>query len=193
MALQRDHQIYDSIEGKITLSRYVFDETVQYELNENCSWVSELYKELEENTDTEDTGYKKGKIKVDMQLKRKSGKPFGDHLLVRGSLRAEYTAACIRCLGPTPQQVEADFQCSFINSRFEKDPEFEELDSIFTEDEEFDLYFYDKGNIDLAEMVHEYLFMNIDHLPLHDPNCLGLCHECGQNLNTGTCKHHPAQ
>ncbi len=193
MALHRDHQIYDTIEPKITLSKYVFDEVVQYELPESCSWVGALYKELEENTDLEDAGYKKGTIEVNMQLKRKSGKPFGDHLLVRGSLKASYTAACIRCLTSTPQEVEAEFQCSFINSRFEKDPEFEELDSIFTENEEFDLYFYDKGNVDIAEMVHEYLFMNIDHFPLHDPNCLGLCQECGQDLNTGTCKHHPAQ
>lgn len=193
MALQRDHQIYDTIETKIILSRYVFDEIVQYKLNEKCSWVSKLYQELEENTDKEDSGYKKGKIEVDMQLKRKSAKPFGDHLLVRGFLKTDYTAGCIRCLSSTPQEVTANFQCAFVNSRFEKDPEFEELDSIFTENEEFDLYFYDKGNVNIAEMVHEYLFMNIDHFPLHDSNCRGLCQECGQNLNTGTCKHYPPQ
>ena len=193
MASTRDHQIYNTIDPKITLSRYIFDETVQYELAEDCKWVADLYEELEENTDREEEGYKKGFISVDLQLKRKSGKPFGDHLLVKGSLKSHYTGACVRCLCVTPQEVETEFQCAFINSRFEKDPEFEELDDIFTENEEYDLYFYEKGNVEIAEMVHEYLFMNIEHFPLHDPNCLGLCQDCGQDLNTGSCPHHPAQ
>ncbi len=193
MASTRDHQVYDKIDKKIILSRYIFDESVSYELDENCDWVSDLYEELEENTDREEAGYKKGFISVNLQLKRKSVKPFGDHLLVKGSLKSAYTGACVRCLCVTPQEVEAEFQCAFINSRFEKDPEFEELDDIFTENEQFDLYFYEKGNIEIAEMVHEYLFLNVDHFPLHDPNCLGLCQDCGQDLNTGSCAHHPAQ
>ncbi len=192
MAIQRDHQIYNSIDPKIILSNYIFDEIVQYELDEATAWVSELYKELEENTDLEEDEYRKGDISVHLELKRKSKKPFGDHLLVKGTLKSAYTGACIRCLTATPQKVEADFQCAFINSRFEKDPEFEELDDVFTENDTYDLYFYEKGKVDLAEMVHEYLFMNIDHFPLHDENCLGLCQECGQNLNKGSCKHHPA-
>ncbi|MAF78582.1 MAG: hypothetical protein CME63_04155 [Halobacteriovoraceae bacterium] len=193
MTMQRDHQIYDSIDKEVILSRYVFDETVQYELDDSLDWVSALYDELEENTDREEEGYKKGNISVRLQLKRKSGKPFGDHLLVKGSIEAQYTAGCVRCLTLTPESVDTEFQCAFINSRFEKDPEFEELDDIFTENEEYDLYFYEKGKIEIAEMVHEYLFMNINHLPLHDPNCLGLCQECGQDLNKGSCIHHPAQ
>lgn len=191
MAGKKDHQVYKDIEKEVRLSRLVFDETINYELDDNCSWVADLYNELEEETDREEDGYKPGFIKVELTLKRKSEKPFGDMLLVRGHVKSDYTAACVRCLALTPQSVEVDFQCAFVNSRLENDPEYEELDDIFTENEEWDLYFYEKGNADVAEMVHEQLYMSVNQFPLHDEHCLGLCTECGTDLNTGSCKHHP--
>lgn len=183
----------DSIESTVKLGEFVFDETTDYELDENCTWVNDLFNELEESTDRKEEDYKEGGIRCDLSLKRKSGKPFGDHLLVKGNIRASYMAPCVKCLKLTDQEVDADFQSCFVPQHLENEPEFEELDDIFTENEEFALYFHEKGNADIAEMVHENLFMNIDHFPLHDPNCAGLCPECGQDLNTGTCKHQGVQ
>ncbi len=185
--------IQEDIEGVIKLGSYVFDETSEYDLGESCDWVKALFDELEEQTDRDEPDYKKGMISCHLTLKRKSGKPFGDHLLVKGNIKAAYMTPCVRCLTLTKQNVDADFQACFIPHHLEKEPEFEELDDIFTENEEYGLYFHTKGNADIAEMVHENLFMNIDHFPLHDENCLGLCHECGQNLNEGLCKHHKKQ
>lgn len=183
----------DSIEAIIQLGGFLFDETAEYELDESCSWVNSLFDELEEGVDREEEDYSPGAIACDLSLKRKSGKPFGDHLLVKGNIRAHYMTPCVRCLKLTSQEVEADFQSCFVPQRLEKEPEFEELDDVFTENEEYALYFHDKGKADIGEMVHENLFMNIDHFPLHDPDCLGLCPECGQDLNTGTCKHQKVQ
>ena len=179
----------DQVEAVIKLGRYTFDETTEYELNETCEWVGALFDELEETTDRNEPDYKKGEIACDLTFKRKSGKPFGDHLLVKGNIRSKYMAPCVRCLTLTEQEVDADFQICFIPHHLEKEPEFEELDDVFTENEEYGLYFHTKGDADIAEMVHENLFMNIEHFPLHDENCLGLCPECGHDLNTGTCKH----
>lgn len=185
--------VLENIDAIIKMGKYSFDETTDYELDESCEWVGALFEELEETTDRKDSEYKEGYIACDLTLKRKSGKPFGDHLLVKGNIRTKYMTPCVRCLKLTEQNVEADFQCCFIPQLLENEPEFEELDEIFTENEEFSLYFHKKGDVDIAEMVHENLFMNIEHFPLHDEQCLGLCGECGQDLNTGTCKHQSVQ
>ncbi len=185
--------ILEEIKNVIKLGHYIFDETAKYELKESCAWVQDLFNELEEEVDREEADYEKGAISCELSLKRKSGKPFADHLLIRGNIKAKYMAPCIKCLKLTHQSVDADFQVCFIPQHLENEPEFEELDDIFTENEEFDLYFHQKGDADIAEMVHENLFINIEHFPLHDENCLGLCTECGQDLNEGTCKHQPAQ
>lgn len=185
--------VLDQIDAVIKLGKFTFDETTDYELDETCEWVGALYDELEEGTDRNEADYQGGFIACDLTLKRKSGKPFGDHLLVKGNIRSKYMAPCVRCLKLTEQEVDADFQTCFVPQHLEKEPEFEELDDIFTENEEYGLYFHNKGDADIAEMVHENLFMNIEHFPLHDENCLGLCPECGHDLNTGTCKHQEVQ
>lgn len=188
--MNKNNQVFNTLKPQIKLGHYNFDETYEYALGTDLEWVKGLLDELEENTDKEDPTYRPSEFSCDLKVKRKSGKPFGDHILVWGHVSSKYQAPCVRCLKLTPQEVDAEFQVSFIPKTLEKEPEFEELDDIFTENEEFDLYFHDKGVADISEMVHENLFMNIDHFPLHDADCLGLCQECGQDLNDGTCKHH---
>ncbi|MCF8059444.1 MAG: DUF177 domain-containing protein [Bacteriovoracaceae bacterium] len=185
--------ILEDISKIVKLGHHIFDETTRYELDQSCAWVKDLFNELEEEVDREESEYKSGNINCQLSLKRKSGKPFADHLLVRGKIQTNYMAPCIRCLKLTDQEVDAEFQVCFIPHHLENEPEFEELDDIFTENEEFSLYYHEKGNADIAEMVHENLFMNIEHFPLHDENCLGLCSECGQDLNVETCKHQKNQ
>lgn len=185
--------VQEDISPIVKLGDFVFDEAVEYELNEDCGWVKALFEELEEQTDRDEEGYKRGSITCELTLKRKSGQPFGDHLLVKGRIASDYVTPCVRCLTPTSQEVDATFKAAFVPHHLEKEPEFEELDDIFTENQEFALYFHTKGNADIAEMVHENLFMNIEHFPLHDENCLGLCPTCGHDLNTGLCEHQKAQ
>lgn len=177
----------------VKLNAYGFDETTSYQLDESCEWVKDLFNELEEEVDREEEDYEKGHLSVDLTLKRKSAKPFGDHLLVSGTIDAKYFTPCVRCLTLTQQELKAEFRCAFLHKRNETEPEFEELDDIFADNEEWALYYYDKGQADIAETVHENLFMNIEHFPLHDENCLGLCGECGHDLNTGPCPIHGGQ
>ncbi len=187
MALQAP---LDDIKPLVKLNAYGFDKITEYQLTEDTPWVSALFDELEEQVDRSEESYNKGFITLSLSLKRKSAKPFGDHLLVSGEFSAKYFAPCVRCLKLTQQDLNAEFKSGYIHSRNEKEPEFEELDDIFADNEEWSLYFYDKGQADIAEMAHEHLFMNIEHFPLHDEDCKGLCLECGHDLNESECPKH---
>lgn len=100
-------------------------------------------------------------------------------LVVQADFSAETTLACVRCL------VEFNH----------------ELDWIFTE-----LYAFDKrsetdsglilpedAHIDLADLLREYALLEIPISPICQPNCQGLCIECGQNLNEKDCGHRPEE
>ena len=46
----------------------------------------------------------------------------------------------------------------------------------------------DDHTIDLNEALRQYLIGGESMKPLCQAECLGLCHECGSNLNQGTCE-----
>lgn len=96
-------------------------------------------------------------------------------LVVQGSFSAETTVECVRCLN------------EFI---FPLTWQFTEL-YAFTKKSvsESELLVPDDAHLDLAPLVREYALLEIPIKPLHDPNCKGLCIECGQDLNIRDCGH----
>jgi uncharacterized protein len=180
---------HTTIDKTINLTKIPLDATIQYELDQKTEWLNGIYDEVEEHTDREDPEYSKGSLTVKFEIKRRSEKPFGDHLLMHGSLKADFHYPCVRCLKLTKQSLSEDFGASFLHDHMETLPEFEEADDIFAEGRDFDLYFHTKGKIDVAEAIHEQLFIHVDAFPLHDPDCKGLCSQCGTDLNIESCKH----
>jgi len=180
--------IRNTLDAHINISKISLDVTTDYLLKEDIPWVSELLDEIEEETDREDPEYRKGRIEIELSLKRKSEVPFSDHVLIKGRVRTSFQMPCVRCLKLTGQKINEPFTAAFLHKHFEKEPEYEEADDIFTENEAFDLYFHDKGKIDIKEMLHEQIYIHVDSFLLHDKDCKGLCSQCGVDLNTETCK-----
>ncbi len=96
-------------------------------------------------------------------------------LVVQGKFSAETTLECVRCL------KEFNFPLSF---------EFTELYAFNKKSvSESGLMVPDDAQIDLAPLVREYALLEVPISPLHDPDCKGLCIECGQDLNIKDCGH----
>ena len=54
------------------------------------------------------------------------------------------------------------------------------------DDDEFEFVSED-GVIDFEPALKAALIYDLPMVPLHDENCLGLCSQCGKNLNKGNC------
>jgi uncharacterized protein len=97
-------------------------------------------------------------------------------ILVQGQFQGETPSECARCL--------IDFQ--------------QPLKSSFSELYAFDqrsltdsgLLLPEDGNIELEELVREYLLIELPITPICSSDCKGLCLVCGQNLNEELCEHH---
>jgi uncharacterized protein len=115
----------------------------------------------------------------DLELKNLVGKvdigrtPQG--LVVQGSFEADTVLECVRCL--------KEFT-------FALDWEFTEL-YAFTQKSvsESELLVPEDAQLDIAPLIREYAILEIPIKPLHDPECKGLCIECGQDLNISDCGH----
>jgi len=115
----------------------------------------------------------------DLELKNLVGKvdigrtPQG--LVVQGKFEADTKLECVRCLR------------EFISPL---DWEFTEL-YAFTKKSvsESGLLLPEDAHIELGPLLREYALLEIPIKPLHDPDCKGLCIECGQDLNLKDCGH----
>ncbi len=84
-------------------------------------------------------------------------------LLVMGSLTVKVAAACGRCAEKFSTKVTiSDFLRAFESSA-------------------------EKDEIDLTDDIREEVLLHLPRYPVCEPDCQGLCPQCGHNLNDGAC------
>jgi len=134
----------------------------------------------------EETGYSHeipfelDKIKLDdLELQNLTGSviigrtPQG--LIVQGKFSADTKLECVRCLREFNFSLNWDITDLYAFNK----------KSV----SESELLVPDDAHIDLAPLIREYALLEIPIKPLHDPECKGLCIECGQDLNIRDCGH----
>lgn len=94
-------------------------------------------------------------------------------IYIKGTLHSTVTAECVRCLEDAliPIAIELDDIFYF--------PPYMAPEGEYTVGE--------NGFINLAPLVREMALLDVPMQPLCKPDCLGLCPQCGQNLNEGAC------
>lgn len=112
----------------------------------------------------------------------------GDGISAHGWLQATVVLNCSRCLRPhnVPVDIAVDEICSL--------DQIDDwgLDQAGSE-EQCPIPICDGELVDLNELVRQLLILNGLPWSLCQPDCLGLCPQCGQNLNEGHCQCHQRQ
>jgi uncharacterized protein len=105
-----------------------------------------------------------------------------DNILVRGHLQGELNFTCSRCLDVFAGPVAADFDLLIKSGRPAVPAQETELHS-----EELDEEYILGDELDLNAMVREQILLALPLKPLCREECLGLCRQCGANLNREPC------
>lgn len=101
---------------------------------------------------------------------------------VRGSINGAAEMDCSRCLRPIPSPLAIDFSVSFVSpEHFASNAEHE----VAVEDLDTDVI--EKDQIDLRAVVREQILLNLPEQTFCDPDCKGLCPQCGADLNLLDC------
>lgn len=97
-------------------------------------------------------------------------------LLLQAELEADLEGQCSRCLEPMPVHVTTKFEDLYVfETRIKEELDEEEVPN--------------DGNIELGIPFRDYLLLEMPINNICQPDCKGICLDCGQNLNTGTCEH----
>jgi uncharacterized protein len=99
-----------------------------------------------------------------------------------GRAGASLELSCSRCLEPFTIPVETSFDLRYQPHATNTGEDEREI-----EEDDLSTAFYENDAIDLGQLVREQLFLALPMKPLCRDDCLGLCAECGTNLNRDTC------
>lgn len=101
----------------------------------------------------------------------------GAGVVAQGTVEAEVTTPCSRCLCDSHLTVGADVDGFYVLPGQE---------SGLPEEQEFEFIANDL-TVDLEPAVMAALVMELPFAPLHDEECLGICPSCGRDRNTDPC------
>lgn len=101
---------------------------------------------------------------------------------IAGTATTTLELLCSRCLDGYSLPVVATFDLSYLPS--DEAPAGGEVEVA---DEDINTAYYQHGQIDLAELIHEQLYLMLPMKPLCKDDCQGLCPVCGANRNTTSC------
>lgn len=118
--------------------------------------------------------------RIDLSMDVRAG---GDKVIVSGTMHASLDTECSRCLQVLRQELKTDFQESFIiipGAAGSDDPE------LLAEEAANELSVAG-NNLYLKEYLRQVFLLAREYKPLCNPDCKGLCAECGVDLNSSTC------
>ncbi len=112
-------------------------------------------------------------------------KPAGQGVFhMTGRVQAAPILECSRCLTIFSYGIDAEFDVDLVPlSSLEPTPEHELVKG------ELDMEFYHGDEIDPLDFIKEQLLIAVPMVPLHRPDCKGLCNVCGTDLNKDDCGH----
>jgi uncharacterized protein len=99
-----------------------------------------------------------------------------EEILVRGILQVAVALECGRCLAPTTTTLHIELDERFRPISLGKVQEDDQVSVIDADNQ-----------LDLRPVLKDLVTISIPMHVVCRPDCLGLCPECGQNLNEGPC------
>ena len=101
---------------------------------------------------------------------------------IAGRVQADTALECSRCLKQFPFHIDTELNIDLAPANVLGTAPEHELDRS-----ELDMEFYAGEELDPVDYVKEQMLITIPMVPLHRPDCKGLCPVCGTDLNEADC------
>lgn len=160
------------LNAKINIVKLPLNTVKFYELGKSCDWLKNILLELNEKADEKspEEYLEETSISCELEIKKMFKQQYGDMIFVRGNIETQFKTQCVRTLENMDDNLILPINSCFLDQKFEETEEFSEQLEIFEENQLFDLYFFDKGFVNIAEMIHEQIYLNINQYPIANPD-----------------------
>lgn len=104
-----------------------------------------------------------------------------------GKLTARFEGTCARCLEPVPAEVDRSFDLIYRPIGTDRGK-----DEVSISEAETEIGYYEGEELELEDVLREQVLLAVPIKMVCRAECKGLCPECGQNLNEGSCNCRPS-
>ncbi len=105
-----------------------------------------------------------------------------DVVFINGSIEAELTMECSRCLKFFTNTINPNFSVNYMPV-----PEGSDEDELELNKADMEIGFYKGDTFELDDLIKEQIVLSVPMQPLCSLSCKGICQVCGQNLNIKKC------
>ena len=120
--------------------------------------------------------------KADLIVEHRGPQEVVEDIRVRAEYNGTFEVLCARCVEPVTTPLAGEFDLLFRPEAADA----ETGERAITEDET-EIGYYGKAGLLLEDVVREQVLLSLPGRTLCSEDCKGLCAQCGQNLNTGSC------
>lgn len=96
---------------------------------------------------------------------------------VKGTIQFKAAFTCARCLQTFEQAYEVPFFERFVRAN----------DGLVMDEGEERIHKIPNESFDITPYCKEEIFLGLPYIPICNPECKGLCPQCGSNLNEHEC------
>lgn len=132
-------------------------------------WLEEILQELKC-----DAAGEPGTFALKLDVEKQS-----ETYRVKAHLRMFPELECVRSLTPFRTDIETDSEAIFVRALERKSSGEHEIS-----ESELESYEHDGAGLLLSEFVTDLIYTSLPDFPLCQPECRGLCSDCGCDLNT---------
>jgi len=135
-------------------------------LNQNIEWFKRILDELNEAAGKEEAQMlEEAHLSFAGEIKKSKNVKFGEYVLVTGQIVSKFVTQCIKTGQMMFDQIDCEVEAACLLKSRQQDLGLEEGDSVFLEDRELELFFFEKNQVDLEPVLHEFVFLNKNPYP----------------------------
>lgn len=149
---------------EVHLLSYKMNQPVDIKLDKNTAWMADILKELCE--DNYEDSPEEPSISFEGTIERKTIGKYGDYLVLDGEIDVYFPTLCTQTGKVMMDSVESPFAAVFLDEEVKVKFGLEEETTLYFDDKECELYFYQNDIANIEEAINEFIFLNKNPYPV---------------------------
>jgi len=154
------------MENRQTVTKLPKEGSVEIYLDGETPWLGQILTDLNDDiSDSDYDGDGETSIVFKGELIRKWNERFNDYVFLTGEVKVSFYTLEINSGEVILDHIDVPVKACWIQEELKEKYGYEDETEIWFDEDEYDLYFYTRNNVELQPVLNEYVFLNKNPYP----------------------------